>query len=320
MESTALVKRAKLTMTAAKRVPAVRDLCNVIALLFGGPFVGIVLVIASNFFHGWLDWGLTSLGGLILVVYVQSVKRVGLTKAFLILLGWVAVFLAFSLVVRGLASLASGGTFLNGHSSHTYVDAQLCITASVVWLVIGVPYRAFRIRLDPDGKGYAQAALLGALASTAAALTGVNILMLHFAGGPLRSPNGAVLTVGIIFTILVVVPIYRFVATACWKYGFRGIFSPGRIIERWREMLPELQVARDRAAEPDLKLDPASPRLDESRQGTASATPANSGNALTAATTSATTRRSTSSGRAVGGKAARRARKKARKAGGIAGS
>lgn len=286
---------------------------------FGGPFVGIAIVTASNFFHGWLDWGLSSLGGVILLVYVERVKRVGPTKAVFILLGWGAVFLAFSAVVRGLASLASGGTFLNGNSSHAYVSAQLCVTASVVWLVIGGPSRAFRIRLDPDGEGHAQAALLGLLVSTAAALTGVNILMLHFARGPLRSANEAALTVGVIFTILVVVPIYRFVATACWRYGFRGIFSPGRMIERWRRMLPELQAARDRAAEPDLKQESASTRVDEGGQGTASPAPANDGNALTAATTAAA-RRPTSSGRAVGSKAARRARKKARKADGTAGS
>jgi hypothetical protein len=203
---------------------------------------------------------------------------------------------------------------------------QLCVSASVAWLVIGIPNRAFQIRLDPDGEGYTQAALLGVIVWTAAILTGVNILMLHFLGGPLRSVNTAAFAVGIIFTVVFAVPVYRFLAAACWKYGVAGMFSPNRMIERWRKMLPELQAASDRAtsSEPhgksDPKVDPASPHADKGGLD-ASAASTNDENPLRPATTAAAagTQR-TSSGRAVSGRAAHRARKKARKASGTAGS
>jgi hypothetical protein len=313
-------------MTAATRVVAAPDLHNVIDLLFGGPFLGIALMMASTFFHGWLRNGLVDLGLLILIVYVMRGKGMPFGKAILILAGWALVFLFFGgLAVRGLSVLASGGAFENDRSGQASVSAQDCVTVFIIWLVIGVPNRAFRIRLDPNGEGHAQAALLGLLAWTAAVLTGAYILMLHFAGGPLRSVTSASLVVGVIFTVVLAMPVYRFMAGACWKYGIRGMFSPGRTIERWRKMLPELQAARDRASAPDAerdpKVEPADPRADAGGQSAASAAPPNHANAQTAAATTADVKAvRTSSRRTTDGKAARRAGQEASKADGTAGS
>lgn len=307
-------------MTEATRVSVARDLRNLIVLFFGGPFLGWALSTVSFFLSGWLKTGLITLGGYILISYVQRTKRVGVTKAAFIMLRWYAVLAILGFAIRGVALLASTGAYGHGRSTHMYVLVQLCVSESIAWLIVGIPSRAFSIRLDLDGQGYARAVLLGVLVWAAAALTGANILMLHFLGGPLRSINTAALTVGVIFAVVFVVPIYRFAAASCWKYGVAGMFSTDRMIERWRKMLAELQAASDSGTklgrESGPTLESVNPRPDKGA-GLAAAGSAVGDSVLRPASTVGVTKtRHTSS--AVSGRAARRARKKARKAGGTA--
>jgi hypothetical protein len=187
----------------------------------------------------------------------------------LFVIAWGIPFFVFTLGVRLLATMASGGAFGSGRSSHAYVAAQLCVTVALVWLVIGIPYRAFRLRLDPEGRGHA-------------------------------------------FTI----PVYRFVAAACWTHGVGGMFSPRRAFERWRKMLPELQMARDRARGPSRQPQPY--------RAPAATVPGESGNLSLAQGRThlgAVAAKPATGGKAVpsaGGRTGRRARKRARRAGGAA--
>jgi hypothetical protein len=296
------------------------DLRNLVTLFFGGPFVGAALMTASLFLPGWFKVILSVPGCYILNSYVQRVKRVGVNRAGFIILGWSSFLAVIGLSIHGIALLASSGAYANGRSSHAYVWVQLCVSESIAWLVLGIPNRAFAIRLDPDGQGYSRAALLNVLVWVATALTGVNILMLHFLGGPLRFVNTDALTIGVIFAVVLVAPIYRFVAVACWSYGLAGIFSSGRTIERWQKILLELRAASATAAKPNSesapRLEPVRQRLDRDDGSDSSAVGESA--QRSAAVGDVVRARHESSAPAVVGQGIRRARKKARKAGGTA--
>jgi hypothetical protein len=118
----------------------------------------------------------------------------------------------------------------------------------VIWLLLGVPHRAFKYKLDLNGEGNAQRVLVRALVIFAAVLTGVYILLLHFGSGPLEGVSIRALISGIIFTVFLVVPAYRSVAKVCWQRGIGSLFSPKPLAKGWIAALTELNIAFHEAA------------------------------------------------------------------------
>jgi hypothetical protein len=223
------------------------NIINVVSLFFGATFLGIILVAAVEESHGFIAVTLSGLGFSILWAVF---KRNG--PFFRAVIPSLIGLILFLLVVRALAELAAGGTYntyISDQSSMRYFWIENYLIIAVLWLLVGVPNRAFRLQLDLNGDGNAQTLFLACLTSIATVLSGIYILMLHFAGGPLSKIGSGPLVAGTIFTMFLVAPAYRSVAKACWQRGIRGAFSPKSLRERWGKTLTELDAALYKRAE-----------------------------------------------------------------------
>lgn len=156
--------------------------------------------------------------------------------------------------LRALAFLAAGG-MPNGYrwyeflwwyvSDGWYFWAQIYLAVAILWLLTGVPRRAFWYELDLTGEGEAQRTVVGLLAAAASIMSGIFIITLHFGGGVLYSVNIGLLVAGSIFTVFLVLPAYRSVAGTVWQRGLLGLFYPKSFTERWSKTFTELDAALD---------------------------------------------------------------------------
>lgn len=116
------------------------------------------------------------------------------------------------------------------------------------------------------------------LTVSAAFFTGLYVFMFHFQKGPLAHFKPGTLTVVILFAIALLVPIYRSVITAFWKWGVLHIIDFGRWRADWQKVFKELRTARDRLeAELDARLDSAKTNSSKPQavdEGASSSTPA----------------------------------------------
>jgi hypothetical protein len=225
-----------------------RDSKDIIWLFFGGSFVGIMLIATAAQVHNrWVEiplviWGFGALG-----LAYQRHKRQSLTiGAVGALIG--AIVLYGYEAGKGLAILATAGIYDSNHASRIYFCVESYLILTIVWLLFGVPHRAFKYQLDLDGKGSARRVLVRVLVTVTTILTGAYILLLHFGGGPLRGVGMRALIPGIIFTVFLVAPAYRSIMKACWRYGIGSLFSPKPLIEGWDAALTELTMTFDQAA------------------------------------------------------------------------
>jgi hypothetical protein len=227
------------------------NLRNLTYLLFGGSFLGIVVIAASFQFEGWIGKLIWFLGFCFLSMALDTDRRrnrirrdslVFLITIVVLIIG-IAGAAVGQLAGRGLADLAASGIHGSDKSSVRYIYAEYYLVIIILWLLLGVPHRAFKYELDRNGEGNARHVILKILITTASVLTGIYILVLHFMGGPLRVVGIGVLIPGIIFTIFLVAPIYNALSKACWQRGIRGLFSPKPLTEHWGEALTELDIA-----------------------------------------------------------------------------
>jgi len=156
-----------------------------------------------------------------------------------------ALFIA--LVTFLLALLASNGAARLSNpitEANSFLSRLIGILmGATIWLLMGVPHQAYKIRLDKEGHGSAQSLLVSLLAATACVLTGIYIGLLHYT--LLREIPVAQLAVGIIFTVVLLAPYYRSLARACWRRGVPGFLMINEDEERpWRNTANELLAAR----------------------------------------------------------------------------
>src|SRR6266487_919396 len=223
------------------------DFLSMLWLFFGGSFIGIVLIAIDWQSHGWPDLVLAFFASGFITLAFQHHKR----QTLIIITIFALVFSVGILgqtAGRGLAILATAGIYGSDHSSRDYVYIENYLIIVIIWLLLGVPHRAFKYQLDLDGEGNAQRVLVRILVMAASLLTGAYILMLHFDNGPLNDVSMRALIPGIIFTVFLIVPTYRSVAKACWQRGIRGLFSPKPLAKGWIGALTELDIAFYQAA------------------------------------------------------------------------
>lgn len=210
------------------------SLFGLILLLVGSqlsrPFGGILSLVAGI----WIGWAVAD------VKFSTSIKSVAM--AILIVVG--AVFTS-----RGLALLAAGDIYHADRSEYRYFYAQIYLWLGILWLLVGVPHRAFKYKLDPTGDGVAQRVMLGGFVTGACILTGIFILTLHLGQGPLSQVSIGPLIVGDIVAVVFIAPIFRSLAKACWQRGVIGIFSLKPLIKNWQEAAIELGVVTDKRAQ-----------------------------------------------------------------------
>lgn len=168
----------------------------------------------------------------------------------------VYLFVAYGPMALQFIATGGGGTGgLGSHASSTFglIEgfATIALALVTVWLLVGVPQRLFRIKLDLDGAQELQPVLLGLLTAAASGLAAIYILLLHFDGGPLSGVRLGQLIAGIIGTVLLIAPLYRSLARACWRRGASGVFSPRAFKQRWGKTLIGMEEALNRDATHD---------------------------------------------------------------------
>jgi hypothetical protein len=221
-------------------------------LFFGGTFLGYVfLAIGVQNFN---TIPATKVIPLMLAFgsFRPALQQIRKRSAALGVLGLAfAGVLVYLLAALALTSPAPGGISGSGWFSIGYFDAGTYVMIAVFWLLAGVPHRAFKTKLDPDGEEHAQRFLLRLISTAAAILTGIYILLLHF-GGPLRGIDTGQLAAGIILAMFLIAPIYMSLAKACWQHGIRDVVSLRPLRNTWGKVLAELGEAFYPAARHDL--------------------------------------------------------------------
>jgi hypothetical protein len=210
--------------------------------IFGGSFLGIVLVLVGIQLHGTGQNILLLLGGIWLGWFAFG-DRNTFVAVLLALLALVSIIGA-EYAIRGVATLATGGVYGPDNSgTGGYFYASNYVLFLILWALLGVPYRAFKYKLDQNGEGNAQSVMVGTLATIASLLTAVFIILLHYGNGPFSRIQVRPLMVGTIFTVFLVFLIFRSLAKACWQRGILGILSPRPLIMRWGQAAAELGAA-----------------------------------------------------------------------------
>ena len=223
------------------------DFQNVLWLFFGGSFIGYTLISIDVQSHGLTALILSFFGSTALFVAFKDHKRQTLiTVAVFGLL--ILILIIGQMAGEGLAILATVGVYGPDRSSQSYLYAENYIIIAMIWLLLGVPHRAFMYRLDLNGEGDAQRVVVKILVTSSSLMTGAYILLLHFDDGPLHEVSMRALIPGIITTILLIMPAYRFVAKLCWQRGIKRLFFPKVSTESWVNALTELDDAFYQAA------------------------------------------------------------------------
>lgn len=217
-----------------------RFFTNMTVFFFGGSFLGISLLLVSGELRGSASDYVAIAGGMCIgMAFGPNFRPRVFIAAYLgATLGGVAAVAG----LRGLAALAATGVYGSDKFEWSYVNTENYLAFGVLWLLIGVPHRAFKYQLDANGDGKAQCTLVPLLATGASILTGVFILMLHFGGGPLHKLDTRPLIAGIIFTIFLILPGYKSIANACWTRGVKEIFRPRLLVKHWHETAVELDT------------------------------------------------------------------------------
>jgi hypothetical protein len=187
--------------------------------------------------------------------YLTSKEESGWSEIFKIAgyLALVACIWAVPLGVAFLVSLVGGGEVFSTTYHHSYENlvgsTELVLALATTWLLFGVPNQAFKISLDNDGKGDAQRVLVRLITAASCVLTIIYLLLMHSNGWPLYKLRRGPLVAGIVVTILLVAPLYRSMARACWQRGLGGVISYEALKQYWGNASTEARKALDQSAE-----------------------------------------------------------------------
>jgi hypothetical protein len=157
---------------------------------------------------------------------------------------WIIMFVAAGAVFVAaafLTFLVADGT-VTDTSRGVVVWAEEVLLLVTVWLVFGVPNQANTIKLPKYGS--AQRVLVGVTTTAACGMTGSYLFLLHFSGGPLRGLKPDQLVVAIVFTVMLVAPLYKSLVRALWRRGLLG--SVEALFKAWSKTPIEVRAALDR--------------------------------------------------------------------------
>jgi hypothetical protein len=119
---------------------------------------------------------------------------------------------------------------------------EILIGAATLWFLIGIPNQAHKVTLGKN----AGHALIVFVTIASCILTATYLFLLHFGVGPLSKVQKGPLVAGIVFTVALVAPVYKSLAS--------GVLNPEITDERWSTLATEVrtalaQPARRQAAE-----------------------------------------------------------------------
>jgi hypothetical protein len=214
--------------------------------------VPILLIVATSVPHQF-TWIPVVLAVILLVrVLLVAAVRCNFGPALALIAGMVAsALLEYSLLFLAAGGqalfLAAGGQATSSKAPGAPLDvARLVSVLVTMWLLLGVPNQAHKIRLNKDG--HAQRFLVGVITAAACVMTATYLVLMHFSPGSLSNVARGPLVAGIVFTTVLVAPIYSSLARATWQRGLPGIFSPTPLKESWRKTAKEVRTALDQAA------------------------------------------------------------------------
>jgi hypothetical protein len=153
----------------------------------------------------------------------------------------VLVVLFLSFVTGVLVSLVAANSQYFPAAFHTqYLGlvgrSETVIVGATLWFLIGVPNQAYKVFLGKN----AGHALLSFVTVVSCMLTAIYLFLLHFGVGPLSKVQRGPLVVGIVFTVALVAPVYRSLAS--------GVLNPEVSDERWSKLATEVRTALARPA------------------------------------------------------------------------
>ena len=193
----------------------------------------------------------------ILLLIIKGARRVypketNTATVVVSVVGWIVYLLGFQTLA---ATLASSGNVVG---SLSWFESEITGGAGGVMIVVVATLMQvgilFLLVIIPDerreylpwdrAKKLTRTLLPAWQAAAAAVLTWIDILLLHFAGGPLASTPVLVLMVAGFGVATLLVPLYQFMARSCWRYGAAAVFDP----VRWRaavvKVRREIKAAR----------------------------------------------------------------------------
>jgi hypothetical protein len=147
-----------------------------------------------------------------------------------------------------LSYLVTGGAHLGGASpvygGDVLASAEMTTLAAIMWLLFGVPQRAFDLGLDPDGKGHARAVIVRLVTVASGGLTAGFLVMMYFGGGTLSDLHLGQVLIGALFAVVLLTPGYRALATAVWRRGALGFLRVDKDVRQpWRDAMAEVRTA-----------------------------------------------------------------------------
>jgi hypothetical protein len=116
------------------------------------------------------------------------------------------------------------------------------LIAAILWLLVGVPQRAYWFGLGTNLFDGARSLLVGLVTTTACMLSGIFVWLLHYS--LLNTLTEGQLVAGIVFTVALAPPYYSAVARAGCQRGFFGMLSPEPLIKPWQQLVTQVQSAR----------------------------------------------------------------------------
>ena len=153
-----------------------------------------------------------------------------------------AATLASSGNLAGILSWLKGGT--TGGAGGFMIAAALNLPLFLILLTLLMfPLELHNILPWDRAKKLTRTLLPAWLAAAAAVFTWIDIVLLHFAGGPLASTSVPVLMVAGIGVATLLLPLYQFMARSCWQYG-TAVFDPARWRDAVVKVRKEIKAAR----------------------------------------------------------------------------
>ncbi len=112
--------------------------------------------------------------------------------------------------------------------------------------LVAVPQLAYRIVPWNEASDEFKNHMTRWLGAGAAALTGIAAALFYINNGPLAQVKPGVLVVAILFAVALLVPIYRVVTIACWRWGLLELISLRHLRQDWPIVVKDLRKARAR--------------------------------------------------------------------------
>jgi hypothetical protein len=225
---------ATVTFLAAHALPrhakAIEDVGRmVITGLLGLLILLLIIKAARGWFPKETNTATVAVSVVGLIVYVLGFQTLAAT-------------LASSGNLAGILSWLKGGTIGGVGGSMIAVVLNLPLFLILLTLLM-FPLELHNILPWDRAKKLTRTLLPAWLAAAAAVFTWIDIVLLHFAGGPLASTSVPVLMVAGFGVATLLLPLYQYMARSCWQYG-TAVFDP----VRWRaavvKVRKEIKTAR----------------------------------------------------------------------------